>query len=75
MPKLQVTVPHELYDAMKTACGEPYADSYLSGATLEGGRLLPRTRTAWGRLKDNFGAMGVLRKQKINLVKPPIFQG
>lgn len=73
MPKLVVTVPHEFYHAMACACGEPYADSYLSGAVVDEGRLLPRTQVAWRRLTENWTAQKVLRDQKVRLVKPPLF--
>lgn len=73
MPKLPVTVPPELYDAVKAVCTEPFADSYLSGAVVVEGRLLPRTQMAWERLSQNPAAKGVLRRQKITLVPPPPF--
>jgi hypothetical protein len=55
--------------------GIPFADSYLSGATLRSGKLLPRTVTAWMVLKDHSGAQAVLKSRGVTLVKPPPFVG
>lgn len=75
MPKLIVTVPYEVYDAVKAAAGEPFADSYLSGAVVDDGRLLPRTQIAWERLMQHRGAMAALRQLKLFVVKPPLYDG
>jgi hypothetical protein len=71
MPKLPVTVPLEVYGSVKAICGEPFADSYLSGAVIEDGRLIPRTQIAWERLCQSHGAKAALRQHKVSLVKPP----
>lgn len=73
MPNLIMTVPREVYDAVEKACGEAFADSYLSGAVVSGGRLLPRTQLAWNRINTNRHACGALRGLKVDLVKPPAF--
>lgn len=75
MPKLIVTVPLETYDAVRGQCGEAFADSYLSGAVVAEGRLIPRTQIAWKRLMENRGAMAALRSMKTALVKPPLYDG
>lgn len=72
MARLQVTVPPEIHQAMENQCGEAYADSYLSGAIVSEGRLLPYTGVAWQRLKDNAGAVSVLKAKRLTLVKPEI---
>jgi hypothetical protein len=73
MPNLPVTVPHHLYDEMLKACGEPFADSYLSGAELHQNILLPRTHKAWERITESWAARDVLRFLKITLREPPHF--
>lgn len=73
MPAWPITVPQNLYDAISNKLGEPFADSYLWGAKLRNGRLLPRTQTAWSVLSSNFTAKGVLADMKIALEKPAPF--
>ena len=73
MPNLPVTVPRHLYDEMLKACGEPFADSYLSGAELHQNILLPRTHKAWERITESWAAKDVLRHLKITLREPPYF--
>ena len=73
MPNLPVTVDRDFYDAMAQACAEPFADSYLSGAELHRGILLPRTHKAWERLIENRAAMDVIRRAKVTLREPPHF--
>ena len=73
MPNLPVTVSRELYDHMAGACGETFADSYLSGAELHQNILLPRTHKAWERITESWAAKDVLRFLKITLREPPHF--
>jgi hypothetical protein len=73
MPNLPLTVPREFYDCIAVACGEMFADSYLSGGELHGMTLLPRTHKAWERLTENRGAMDALRRAKVVLKEPPYF--
>jgi hypothetical protein len=73
MPKLTMTVPPEVYEAVQKVCGDAFADSYLSGAVVSEGRLLPRTQLAWSRIYNNRHAHGALRSLKVELVKPPAF--
>lgn len=70
MPNLPVTVPGNLYDAMRAACGEPFADSYLSGAITSGGTLVTKTETARIRLTESLPAMKVLHGLGYRLVGP-----
>lgn len=74
MPKMVVTVPRDLYDAVHAATYEAFADSYLSGAIVEDGRLIPRTQVAWSRISENPRAMQALREAKITLIKPKPYQ-
>lgn len=74
-PKLPLTVDRELWDAMAKATSREFADSYLSGAEQTLAKLLPRTVTAWERLKQDRHAMLVLKRAGLTLVKPPPFRG
>lgn len=70
MPAWPITVPQELYDAVVAEADEPYADSYLWGAVLNGTNLIPRTVIAWERLRDRRAVREAIQRLKINLVKP-----
>lgn len=70
MPKMVVTVPRELYDAVEAATYEAFADSYLSGAVATDFRLIPRTQMAWSRIAENQNAMRALKFAGYVLVKP-----
>lgn len=70
MPKMVVTVPRDLYDAVHNATYEAFADSYLSGALVEDGRLIPRTQMAWTRITENPRAMFAIRGAGLILIKP-----
>lgn len=73
MPNLPVTVDYDFYNAMAKETGAEFADSYLSGAELHRGILLPRTYKAWERLTESWAAKKVLREQKVVLKEPPYF--
>lgn len=73
MPNLPVTVDYDFYLAVAHGTSEAFADSYLSGAELHEGRLLPRTQTAWERLKESYGAKEAMRKHQVTMIKPPLF--
>lgn len=70
MPKLMVTVPYELYDAVQEATNEAFADSYLSGAIVQDGRLIPRTQMAWARISESPWALKAIRDAGLALIKP-----
>lgn len=74
MPGFPVSVPMEFYLEVAALNGEAWADSYLFGATLHGGKLIPRTQTAWTRLRDDFSAQKLFRDRGISLIKPPPFE-
>ena len=71
-PKLPQTVSYRLWDAMAEACGGPFADSYLSGATETGGKLTTKTQIAFERLSQRGAAMAVLTDLGIELRAPDI---
>jgi len=73
MPNLPVTVDYEFYHAVASVTSEAFADSYLSGAELHQGRLLPRTHKAWERLSESWAAKDAMRKAKVTLIEPPYF--
>ncbi len=74
MPKMVVTVPRDLYDAVHEATYEAFADSYLSGAIVEDQRLVPRTQMAWTRITENPRAMKAIRDAGFTLIKPKPYQ-
>jgi hypothetical protein len=74
IPRLPLTVDLALWEAVAEATDGRYADSYLSGADHHQDRLLPRTQTAWMRLKDNRFVMHVLTSMGVKLIKPPPFK-
>ena len=73
MPAFEVTVPQPLYDAMAEELGEPFCDSYLYGAQLDGTKLTPRTVTAFMKLRDTWAVKKVLAEVGITLVRPEPF--
>ena len=73
MPNLPVTVDYDFYQAMANGTSQTFADSYLSGAELHRGILLPRTHLAWERLMESWAAKKVLFEQKVVLKEPPYF--
>ena len=73
MPNLPVTVDRDFYNAIAMATRESFADSYLSGADLYQGKLLPVTHIAWERLLENQAAMAVMARMGVKLVEPPYY--
>ena len=69
-PPAPLTVPSEIHDAIGQACGTTFASSYLCGAVVEGGHLLPKTRTAWERISGNRHALLALKQAGLSLVRP-----
>ena len=65
-----MTLPHEVYDAVANRISQEFADSYLTGAVLDGRKLTPRTQTGYGRMRDTSAFMAMLREVGIELVKP-----
>lgn len=74
MPAFEITVPDELYGEVADLLGEPWADSYLHGATVVEERILPRTETAWLRLKAERIFMEIIHVRGIRLIKPLPFK-
>jgi hypothetical protein len=73
VPNLPLTVPYDLWEKVAAVTSPEYADSYLSGAEVHEGRLLPRTQMAWERLKESWPVREVFRQEQITLIKPPPF--
>ncbi len=69
------TVPDSLHAGISDACGEDFADSYLWGARLSNGRLMPHTLTAFHRLSQSHNAMKALASLNIGLDRPEPFPG
>ncbi len=69
-PELPLTVPREIWDAVAVAVRPTYADSYLSGAHVEGQNLVPHTVTAYLRLKENAAVIGVIGSFGLKLWRP-----
>lgn len=74
MPAFPVSVPMEFYKEVAALLGEPFADSYLFGASLREGALKPRTLTAYERLNTNFDFRKLIAERGIRLVKCPPFE-
>lgn len=74
-PAFPLTVPRDFYNAVADVAGAPFADSYLWGADLYDGKLLPRTQIGWERISERTEVMDVLAKLKVTLVKPPLYRG
>lgn len=56
-PKFPLTVPRSVWNAVAEAKGEPFADSYLTGARLDGSVMTPHTTIAHDRLKELAGSV------------------
>jgi hypothetical protein len=71
----RLTVPQDFYDAVCEACDQPFADSYLFGATLVRSHLTPRTVTAW--TEDARPQRFHAAPEALNIVldKPPLWPG
>lgn len=74
MPSLPITVTWDLYDAIKADCGEPFADSYLSGAVEGGGVLVTKTHYAKDKLRFTPQSARVLAERKLRLEGPDYFE-
>jgi len=74
-PKFQLTVPRSLYDATCGAAEQPFAESYLTGARLDGSLLTPRTLVGFWKMRDSSAFMGLLASLNIKLIKPEPYPG
>jgi len=70
-----LTVPQALYDAVCDACGQPFADSYLYGAELQGRALWPRTRIGWERMRERRDFTDLVKRLGLTLEKPEPYPG
>ena len=74
-PAFGIDVPENFYWSVEAACGGAFADSYLFGGEVRGGKFIPRTVTGWEKLAENFSFESVLKKQKLTMVKPRPYDG
>jgi hypothetical protein len=72
-PNLVLTVSRKLWDDIAESEGGAYADSYLSGAIETDGRLLPRTKIAWNRLRERAFVQKIIRDNGLVLIEPPYY--
>lgn len=73
--KFRLTVPQDFFDLVSEAAGQPFADSYLYGAQIAGGKLTPRTACGFGLMRENRDFMNFLATQNLALAKPlPFYQ-
>ena len=70
MPDLPITVSTDLYRAMVADCGQPFADSYLSGSTEAKGILVTRTETARAKILATPQARRVVERMGLRLEGP-----
>lgn len=71
----RLTVPQALYDAVCEAVDQPFADSYLFGATLDGTKLTPRTAIGFDRMMDRADFRELLKSLGLHLEKPTPWPG
>lgn len=67
-------VPPEFYAAVSAEMGEPFAYSYLTGARCLNKVLLPRTQTAWMRLRERQEFTHLMVAEGYTMRKPPPFR-
>lgn len=73
--RFKLTVPSALFDAVSARIGLGFAESYLTGATLNGAALLPRTLTGYERMRDRSDFRDLLRELNVSLVEPTPYPG
>lgn len=75
-PRFQpITIQRALYDAVCEAVNQDFADSYLTGAEMNGRKLTPRTLTGYQKMRDVRAFMDMLEKANIELVRPTPWPG
>lgn len=73
--KFMLTVPQEFFDAVAEATDADFAGTYLPGAVLDGQVLHPWSLTGWGKMKDRWDFVQLLKARKITMVKPTALPG
>ena len=73
--KFRLTVPESLYDAIASRISVEFADSYLTGASLTGTVIVPRTLTGYAKMMDRWDFREVLKEMGLSLAKPTPFPG
>lgn len=69
-PRLPLTVPMRLWQAVAEATYPAFADSYLSGADHIGQRITAHTTIAYDRMVRNHKVMAAFQVEDFALVKP-----
>lgn len=70
-----MTLELAFYNAVCDRVNQDFADSYLTGAELNGRRLTPRTLTAYHKLRDVKAFRDLLAKTGIEMVEPTPWPG
>lgn len=73
MPAFPVSVPDDLYRSVAGQAGEPFADSYLFGANIDGRKLWLRTVTGWNAVRDNYAVSKAIQDLGYEIPKPRPF--
>lgn len=69
-PKLPLTVPRALWDAIANDVRPEFADSYLSKAIVAGRTITPHTTIAYDRLRQHTWASKIIADLGFTLIKP-----
>lgn len=71
----RLTVPESLYDAVCREVDQPFADSYLTGATLAGTVITPRTLTGYRKMLDRADFRNLMQRLGMTLAQPTPLTG
>lgn len=74
-PTFRLTVPESLYDAVCQGVDQPFADSYLTGASLTGTTLTPRTLVGYHKMRDRADFRALLTGLGMTLARPTPYPG
>jgi hypothetical protein len=70
-PKFPLSIPESIWRSVAVSISPGFADSYLYGAVIHEGSLIPRTVTAYLALKEK--ASKLLDSIGLDLIKPKPF--
>lgn len=74
-PKFRLTVPQSLFDAIASKVNQEFADSYLTGASITGTVIVPRTLTGYHKMMDRWDFREALKEMGLSCAKPTPFPG
>jgi len=74
-PSFRLTVPQSLFDAIASKVSQEFADSYLTGASVEGTVIIPRTLTGYQKMIDRWDFREALKDLGLSCAKPTPFPG